>query len=131
MQVRGPVDRSLEVCERLVSRSRHWDVIWVRILRNSKLTARDKLVGTTQLWALNSWFAARFVLDSRPPALSDIERQWDMSRCFSKGKFLIRLVRSPSKLKHCVTHKEIFQAIKLSSTGFSSDHSRYIQLPCL
>ena len=48
------------------------------MLRNSELSAWDESVGNTQLWVLNivnaeeknGWFAARFVLDSRPPAAS-------------------------------------------------------------
>ena len=48
------------------------------MFRNSELSAWDESVGTTQLWVLyvvkaekkNGWFAARFVLDSRPPAAS-------------------------------------------------------------
>jgi hypothetical protein len=47
-----------------------------QLLRDSELTAWDESVGTTHLWVLyimnaekkNGWFAARFVLDSRPPA---------------------------------------------------------------
>jgi hypothetical protein len=48
------------------------------LFRNSELSAWDESVGTTQLLVLyivdaekkNGWFAARFVLDSRPPAVS-------------------------------------------------------------